>query len=107
MDGPTFVPFANALSQVEKLVAPSSETVQLVTEWLETHGVSAQTITAAGDWLSFSVPVSKAQDMFDANFDLYQHGDSGRKVVRTMAYSIPTHLKGHVELMYPGISYVS
>jgi tripeptidyl-peptidase I len=91
---------------VEKYVTPSTDTVKVVNEWLGSHGITAKTLTPAGDWLSFSVPVEKASAMFDADFHLYKHSESGREVIRTTSYSIPAHIKGHVELLYPGISCV-
>jgi tripeptidyl-peptidase-1 len=43
--------------------------------------------------------------MFGADFHVYKH-TAGREIIRTLSYSVPSHLKGHVELMYPGISCV-
>jgi tripeptidyl-peptidase-1 len=75
----------------------------MVNEWLDSHGITAKADTPAGDWLSFKVPVEKASQMFGADFHVFKHA-TGREVIRTLSYSIPAHLQGHVELMYPGIS---
>ena len=85
---------------------PSPDSVSLVNEFLSSHGVTAQTISPAGDWLSFSVPVSQANEMFDADFQVFEHSETGQQSVRTLAYSIPTELQGHLDLVHPTITYV-
>jgi tripeptidyl-peptidase-1 len=83
-------------------VAPSAASVHAVNEWLASHGISAKAVTPAGDWLSFTTDVGTASTLLDTNFHVYEH-ESGKQVVRTMSYSIPAELQGHVELAYPTI----
>lgn len=85
---------------------PRSESVSLVNQFLTSHGVTAQTISRAGDWLSFSVNVMQANEMFDADFQVFEHSETGQQSVRTLAYSIPTELQGHLDLVHPTITYV-
>ena len=59
---------------------------------MSNNNITAQTISPAGDWLTVSVPVSKANELFDADFSVYTHAESGKSVIRTMNYSIPTEL---------------
>ncbi|TFK32816.1 family S53 protease-like protein [Crucibulum laeve] len=87
--------------EVESFVAPSSESVSLVNEWLSSNGITAQTISPAGDWLQFSIPASKANTLLDADFTVFTHPDTGKQFVRTLSYSIPAALKGHVDLVHP------
>ena len=54
--------------------------------------------------MSFSVPISKANEMFEADFSIFQHVETGKEQVRTLAYSIPSELKGHLELVNPTVS---
>lgn len=72
--------------------------------FLASHGVSAQTISPAGDWLAFSVPVSKANEMFGADFTVFEHTETGKQSFNTLAYSIPTELQGHLDLVHPTIT---
>ncbi|KAF9009885.1 family S53 protease [Cyathus striatus] len=87
--------------EVDAFVAPSSETVSLVNEWLSSNGITATPISPAGDWLEFTVPVSKANAMLGADFNVFSHQPSGKQIVRTLAYSIPANLKDHVDLIHP------
>lgn len=74
--------------------------------FLASHGISAQTISPAGDWLAFTIPVSQANDIFGADFQTFEHSETGKQMVRTLAYSIPTELQGHLDLVHPTITYV-
>ena len=90
--------------QVEKFVAPSSDSVVAVNAWFADNDIEAKTISPAGDWLSFTIPVSKANELLDADFSVFTHEETGQTYVRTLAYSIPADLKEHVELVHPTIT---
>ncbi|TDL21549.1 family S53 protease-like protein [Rickenella mellea] len=91
--------------EVEAFVKPSPDTVSIVNEWLSANGLSATPISPAGDWLTISIPVSKANALLNAKFTTFNHPETGTSSTLTMAYSIPTELKGHVELVHPTISF--
>ncbi|EIW61051.1 family S53 protease [Trametes versicolor FP-101664 SS1] len=91
--------------EVEQLVAPSAASVAAVNAWLTENGLTAQTISPAGDWLAFEVPVSQANELFDADFSVFTHDESGLQAVRTLAYSIPAELQGHLDLVHPTITF--
>ena len=98
--------YADYVFQTEQFVAPTSQTTEAVTAWLKQAGIDATTISPAGDWLSISVPVSKADDLFDADFAVYTHSETGKEAIRTMSYSIPASLEGHLDFVHPTISLV-
>ncbi|KAI5118436.1 hypothetical protein M0805_009714 [Coniferiporia weirii] len=91
--------------EVEEFVKPSQESVSKVNSFLDSYGIEAKTISPAGDWLSFSVPVSKANEMFGTQFSVYKHNKTGRESVNTLAYSIPSELRGHLDLVHPTITF--
>jgi tripeptidyl-peptidase-1 len=91
---------------VEEFVAPSSDTTAAVNEWLTSNGLKASPISPAGDWLGFSIDVKKANDLLDADFSVFTHQATGKQTIRTLSYSIPAALKGHIELVHPTILYV-
>lgn len=72
--------------------------------WLKENNIEASTISPAGDWLSFSVSVGQANELFDANFSVFNHTATGTVAIQTMQYSIPSDLKGHLELVHPTIT---
>jgi tripeptidyl-peptidase I len=53
--------------EVEVLVAPHSESIGLVNEWLGSHGFNEDAIvrSPAKDWVTINVPVRVAEQMLD------------------------------------------
>ena len=90
--------------QVEAFVAPKPESAQAVKAWLTKNNVTIGTTSAAGDWLNVKIPVAEANALLDAQFNEYSHEASGSTALRTMAYSIPASVKGHLDFVYPATS---
>ncbi|EIW56056.1 family S53 protease-like protein [Trametes versicolor FP-101664 SS1] len=95
--------YGQHLSKTEaaQLAAPDAASVTAVNAWLAEHGLNATALTPAGDWMEVQVDVSTANTLLAANYSLFAQGDSGLQAVRTLAYSIPAALKGHVDLIHP------
>lgn len=91
---------------METFIKPTQESVDAVNTWLSESGVAAAPKSPAGDWLSFGIPVSKANDMLGANFSVFTHEATGRQTIRTLEYSIPVDLAQHVDLIHPTITSV-
>ena len=49
--------------------------------------------------------MSKANELFDADFSVFKHEDSGLEAVRTLSYSIPAELQGHLDLVHPTVTF--
>ncbi|KAI0046357.1 family S53 protease [Auriscalpium vulgare] len=94
-----------SLEEVNRYVAPKPETIAAVNEWLSANGLIATTLSPAGDWLGFQTTVSHANDLFATQFSNFVHDTSGTESIRTLAYSIPASLKGHLELVHPTITF--
>ncbi|KAI0355217.1 family S53 protease [Trametes cingulata] len=91
--------------EVEQYIAPKPESVNAVNSWLVENGLTAKTISPAGDWLAFEVPVSKANELFDADFSVFTHDETGLEAIRTLSYSIPAELQGHLDLVHPTVTF--
>ncbi|KAI0046370.1 family S53 protease [Auriscalpium vulgare] len=96
-----------SLEEVNRYVEPKPETIAIVNEWLSANGLTAKTLSPAGDWLGFQTTVSHANELFDTRFDTFVHDASGAESIRTLAYSIPASLKGHLDLVHPTITFTS
>ncbi|EPS94287.1 hypothetical protein FOMPIDRAFT_1134693 [Fomitopsis schrenkii] len=88
-------------SDAAALLSPSPESVQAVNAWLAENDLDATTISPGGDWLAIQVPVSKANEMLSADFSVFAHAQSGTQSIRTLQYSIPEDLVGHLQLVHP------
>ncbi|KAI0746593.1 family S53 protease-like protein [Daedaleopsis nitida] len=93
------------MEEVGSFVKPSSVTKDAVDAWLRTNGLDATAVSPAGDWIGINVPVSKANALFDADFTTFTHQDTGSQFIRTMSYSLPEALHGHVEVVHPTVSF--
>lgn len=87
--------------QAAAYLAPTSETTTAVNAWLSENNITSRTLNDAGDWLAISVPVSQANELFDADFSVYTHDATGDQSIRTLSYSLPTELVGHLQLVHP------
>ncbi|KAE9406774.1 family S53 protease [Gymnopus androsaceus JB14] len=104
---PTSPTFREWLSkeQVESFAAPSEETVQAVTAWLDSFNITFTPATPAGDWIKLTVPVSTANQLLNTEFSVFNHTETGTTSVRTLEYSIPSDLQAHVKAIHPTTSF--
>ncbi|KAJ6620708.1 family S53 protease [Mycena sp. CBHHK59/15] len=89
------------LEEAKAFMEPTAESVTAVTEWLASNGLTATVASPYGEWLTVTVPVSKANEMLDANFETFTHIGTGKQIVRTLSYSLPAELHAHIEAMHP------
>ncbi|KAH9044099.1 subtilisin-like protein [Lactarius deliciosus] len=90
--------------QVADIVAPHPDTVQLVHSWLGHHRVtsSSVSVTHGGSFLTVTgVSVSQANDLLGASYQLYTHTKTNETIIRTLGYSLPVVLDGHVQTVAP------
>jgi tripeptidyl-peptidase-1 len=89
---------------VAALVAPHPDTSELVSAWLEDHSIDADAVrpVLSGDWLMLSaVPISTANILLGASYEVYEHAQTGERLLRTTSYSLPSVLHGHVSTVSP------
>ncbi len=90
--------------EVSELVAPHPDTLELVNSWLQHHDVPSSSVspTHGGNWLTLlDVPVSKANDILGASYQLYRHAETNDTVLRTIGYSVPATLHKVVQTIAP------
>ncbi|KAL8714599.1 MAG: hypothetical protein Q9220_001547 [cf. Caloplaca sp. 1 TL-2023] len=92
--------------EVNELVKPSGESLDLVHEWLRDNGISADKLrySPARDWVKVSLPIAHVERLLDAKYSVYRHED-GTHIVRTPAWSLPTHLHKHIDAIQPTNSF--
>ncbi|PFH47604.1 hypothetical protein AMATHDRAFT_151702 [Amanita thiersii Skay4041] len=89
--------------EVDNLVAPHSDSIKAVDEWLASFGFGEESIvrSPAKDWVTIRVPVSLAEEMLDTKYHVWKHDKSGDYLVRTTSYSLPETLHEHVDVIQP------
>ncbi|KAJ6563914.1 family S53 protease-like protein [Mycena capillaripes] len=91
--------------EVAEFVKPTDETLSVVSEWLTEYGISSTPVTPAGDIVQITIPVSQANELLSAEFSVFTHVESGKTSIRTLEYSIPAVLQGHIDNFHPTTSF--
>ena len=96
--------------QVAQLVAPNPDTLKLVISWLGHNGVPPTSIsmTHGGGWLTaVGVPVSRANKLLRASYQIYYHPGTNESILRTVGYALPAALHTHVRTVVPTTAFTS
>ncbi len=98
--------------QVAELVEPHQDTLELVHSWLERHGVPSSSISTShgGGWLTIAgVPVSQADELLSASYQLYRHTRKNETevILRTVSYALPAALHALVRTVAPTTLFTS
>jgi tripeptidyl-peptidase-1 len=55
--------------------------------------------------LEIAIPVAKANELLSTDFSIFTHVESGQTSIRTLEYSIPAVLQGHIDFFHPTTSF--
>ncbi|KAF8264575.1 peptidase S8/S53 domain-containing protein, partial [Lactarius quietus] len=97
-------------AQVADLVAPHPDILNLVHSWLDYSGIPLSSIssTHGGNSLKLTgVPISQANDLLGASYQVYRHVTTNESVIRTTGYALPAALHEHVYTVVPTTSFYS
>ncbi|KAF8209685.1 peptidase S8/S53 domain-containing protein [Mycena galopus ATCC 62051] len=87
--------------EVKSFVKPSSATTSALNDFVSAHGLNATVISPHEDWMSVTLPVSAANNLFAAQFEVYSHPSMSNTITRTLSVSLPQELVGHVQAIHP------
>lgn len=90
--------------EVDAVIAPSTESVDLVSSWLEEHGIADATFTSAKDWVHVVIPIEKAEELLQTKYETFVHHD-GATISRATEWSLPLHLHEHIDVVQPTTSF--
>ena len=96
--------------QVNELLRPSPDTVELVSAWLLHNGIPSSSIsmTHGGTWLTVSdLRVTQASQLLGASYQLYRNMKANETIIRTVGYSLPEVLHRHVQIVMPTTHFFS
>ncbi|KAM5543119.1 hypothetical protein V8D89_002993 [Ganoderma adspersum] len=69
------------------------------------NNVTIDQVSSNESRMNICVPVAQANSLLDAQFNEYSHEDTGLMALRTMSYSVPASVKGHLDFIYPATSF--
>ncbi|KAJ5124293.1 uncharacterized protein N7515_008118 [Penicillium bovifimosum] len=89
------------LDEVKEFLRPSTAVSDRIISWLRSENVPASSLNYDGHWISFTVPVSQAEQMLKTQFFYFQQQSQQEPVIRTLGYSVPSALHPHIQLIQP------
>ena len=96
--------------QVANLVSPHPDTLELVHSWLRHYGIPLSSIstTHGGNTITLTgLSITQADELLSASYKVYRHVETNQTIVRTIGYSLPASLYGHVWTVAPTTHFAS
>ncbi|KAJ7095070.1 family S53 protease-like protein [Mycena epipterygia] len=93
--------------EVKTFTQPSPETVSAFDAFASANRLAPTVISPNGDWVSLTLPVSQANKLFAAEFELFTHPSLTEPITRTLSVSLPSELVGHVDVIHPTTAFIS
>jgi tripeptidyl-peptidase-1 len=87
--------------EVKEFLRPSSVVSDRIMAWLRSENVPTSSINSDGHWISFTVPVSQAEQILKTQFFYFQQQSQQKAIIRTLGYSVPSALRPHIQLIQP------
>jgi tripeptidyl-peptidase-1 len=87
-------------NEVKDFLRPPAAITDKIIAWLTSADVHGDAIDSNGNWISFTVPVSKAERILKTEFFYFHHPQQGT-ILRTLGYSVPDELHSHIQLIQP------
>jgi tripeptidyl-peptidase-1 len=90
--------------EVRDLFAPAKDTVDATRNWLEAAGIHVDRISVSANkqWLQFDATTSEAEELLKTKYHIYEHV-GGKSTIGCDEYSIPEHVRPHIDYVTPGI----
>lgn len=91
--------------QVANMFAPAAETSERVWNWLVSSGIDDDRLSMSKgrNWIEFDATVAEAERLFNTEYHVFQHHETGGKRIACDSYSLPQSVKNHVDMIMPTI----
>ncbi|KAK7042012.1 family S53 protease-like protein [Favolaschia claudopus] len=101
--------FRQWLSQdeIKSFMAPSADAVNAFNAFASANGLNTSVVSPYGDWISVTLPVSKANTLFGAKYTNFTHSNLAAPITRTLSLSLPAELAPHVQVVHPSTAFTT
>ena len=86
-------------NEIRSLLKPSDETSNIAISWLQDNNITS--IEDDSDYILFRTNVETANKILDTEFAWYHNVEENHDLLRTLAYSVPNKLQGHINFVQP------
>jgi tripeptidyl-peptidase-1 len=96
-----------SVDKIAQTFAPSQNSVKAVQKWLVDAGIDADHHAMLGgrSWIQFNASVGEVERLLAAEYFVYEHEDSGDLNVACDAYSVPSLMREHIDLITPTVHF--
>ncbi|KAJ7458107.1 Pro-kumamolisin, activation domain-containing protein [Mycena latifolia] len=84
-----------SMEEVRAFVQPSRTTRAAFDAFASAHSLNSTVIEPNTDWLSLSLPVAQANELFAAHFEVFAHPSVPRTIARTLTLSLRSASPNH------------
>lgn len=92
-----------SFKEVNELTNPSAEAVREVTAYLSSFGI--KNIQISGGFIRAVVDLHIAEKVLSADYQTFQHAESGSITTRCAEYSLPERVAQHVDFVSPAVNF--
>ncbi|KAG9594897.1 subtilisin-like protein, partial [Aureobasidium melanogenum] len=87
--------------------APSDETISSVMDWLIASGISSDSVklSKGKNWINLEASADQAESLLNTKYHVYAHGVTGQPHIGCDEYSLPKHLKDHIDFVTPSLHF--
>lgn len=87
---------------IDAIIAPRDESGDMVMSWLEAAGLRGHaSYSPRGDSIVVEASVAQVERLLDATYEPFANAETGERVLRTLEFSLPAALRGHVDTVQP------
>ncbi|KAJ6573385.1 hypothetical protein DFH09DRAFT_884789, partial [Mycena vulgaris] len=69
------------------------------------NGLEPTIISPNGDWVSVTLPIHRANTLFNAQFERFTQPALPQAIIRTLPVLLPSELVGHIDVIRPTTSF--
>lgn len=93
------------VEKIHEIFAPQPNTVETVSAWLQDSGIAADRISQSVNkqWLQFDATTSEVEALIKTEYYNYAHYGTGKTNIGCDEYSVPHHVREHVDYITPGL----
>lgn len=92
--------------EIAETFAPSPTSIQAVTEWLHSFGISSERVARSQSlgWLHFDATVDEAEKLLKTKFNVYKHS-TGKQHIACTEYFVPEHIGPYLDFITPTVHF--
>ncbi|KAG9242153.1 peptidase S8/S53 domain-containing protein [Calycina marina] len=96
-----------SMDKLKATFAPAPETIASVKSWLAENGIEdgRHKVSQSETWVKFDATVAEVEALLRTDYNIYTSKDSGEERLACEDYSVPAHLKQHIDFITPTIHF--